>query len=164
MAKKYKISSLPETKLRFWGPPNRSHAIMLPQLRPNPTLRSAHTCNVTAYRSAVTLPVTDTIRSYELNFHPVPHGVTVSCERYTLGFPVCYGSPSDVFATSSGFVYLYTLRFKEREIRADDGDKGNCTQAGKCTAVRVCWQTGIFSRSAGYIGISPECLPMNLNF
>jgi hypothetical protein len=50
------------------------------------------TCNVTAYRNAVTLQVTDTIRSYDLNFHPVPHDVTVSCERYTVGFPVCYGS------------------------------------------------------------------------
>jgi hypothetical protein len=56
-------------------------------------LRWAHTCTVTAYRNAVTLLVTDTIRSYDLNFHPVPHGVTVSCgERYTMGFPVCYGS------------------------------------------------------------------------
>jgi hypothetical protein len=27
-----------------------------------------------------------------MNFHPVPHGVTVSCERYTMGFPVCNGS------------------------------------------------------------------------
>jgi hypothetical protein len=51
-----------------------------------------HTCNVTAYRNAVTLQVTDTIRSYDLNFHPVPHGVTVSCERYTVAFLVCYGS------------------------------------------------------------------------
>jgi hypothetical protein len=48
----------------------------------------------------------------------VPHGVTVSCERYTVGFPVCYGSPSDVFAASSGFVRLYTLCFKEKEKRA----------------------------------------------
>ena len=60
---------------------------------------------VTLQRNAVTLQVTDTIRSYELNFHSVPHGVTVSCERYTLGFPVCYGSQTDVFATSSGFVH-----------------------------------------------------------
>jgi hypothetical protein len=59
--------------------------------------------------------VTDTIRGYELNFLPVPHGVTVSCERYTLVFPVCYGSPIDVFAASTGFVHLYTLRFKEKE-------------------------------------------------
>jgi hypothetical protein len=55
-------------------------------------LRWVHTCNVTAYRKAVTLQVTDTIRNYDLNFHPVPHGVTVSCEHYTMGFPVCYGS------------------------------------------------------------------------
>jgi hypothetical protein len=64
--------------------------------------------------------VADTIRNNELNFHPVPHGVTVSCECYTVGFPVCYGSPSDVFAASSGFVHLYTfyvLRFKEKETR-----------------------------------------------
>jgi hypothetical protein len=40
----------------------------------------------------VMLQVTYTKRSYYLNFHPVPHGVTVSCERYTMGFPVCYGS------------------------------------------------------------------------
>jgi len=60
----------------------------------------------------VTLQVTGTIRSYELNFHPMPHGITVSCEHYTLGFPVCYGSPSNVFAASSGFVHLYALRFK----------------------------------------------------
>jgi len=65
------------------------------------------TCNVTAYRNVVTLQVTATIQSYELNFLPVHHGVTVSCERYTLGFPVCYGSPSDVLAASSGFVHLY---------------------------------------------------------
>ena len=76
-------------------------------------LRWVHTCNVTAYHNAVTLQVTDAIRSYELNFHPVPHGVTVSYERYTLGLPVCYGSPSDVFAASSGLVHVYTLRFKE---------------------------------------------------
>jgi hypothetical protein len=55
-------------------------------------LRWVHTCNVTAYRTAVTLQVTGTRQSYDLNFHPVPHGVTVSCERYTVGFPVCYGS------------------------------------------------------------------------
>jgi len=48
----------------------------------------------------------------------MPHGVTVSCKRYTVGFPVCYESPSDVFAASTGFVHLYTLRFKEKEKRA----------------------------------------------
>jgi hypothetical protein len=75
-------------------------------------LRWVHTCNVTAYRNAVTLQVTDTILSYELNFHPVPHRVTVSRERYALGSPVCYGSPSDVFTVSSGFIHSYILLFK----------------------------------------------------
>jgi hypothetical protein len=78
---------------------------------PTNALGWVHTSNVTAYRNVVTLQLTDTIRRQELNLHPVPHGVTVSCEGYTVGFPVCYGSPSDVFAVSSGFVHLYTLRF-----------------------------------------------------
>jgi hypothetical protein len=64
------------------------------------------------------LQVTDTIWSCYQNFHPVPHGITVSCERYTMGFPVRYRSPKDVSAASSGFVHLYTLRFKEKEKRA----------------------------------------------
>jgi hypothetical protein len=47
----------------------------------------------------------------------VPHGVTVSCERYIMVFPVCYGSLSNVFAASSGFLHLckYTLYIKEKE-------------------------------------------------
>jgi hypothetical protein len=56
--------------------------------------RWVHTCIVTVYHNTVTLEVADTIRSYDLNFHPVPHGVTVPCERYTMRFPVCYGSHS----------------------------------------------------------------------
>jgi hypothetical protein len=47
-------------------------------------LTCVHTCNFTAYRNAVTLQVTDRIRSYDLNFHRVPQGVTVSYERYTM--------------------------------------------------------------------------------
>jgi hypothetical protein len=35
-----------------------------------------------------------------------------------MGFAVCYGNPNDVFAASSGFVHLYTLRFKEEEKSA----------------------------------------------
>jgi hypothetical protein len=70
-------------------------------------LRWVHTCNVTAHRNAVTLQVTDTIRSYDLNFHPVPHGVTVSCERYSMGFPVCSGS--------------------QKARGADGGDVSRCT-------------------------------------
>jgi hypothetical protein len=52
-------------------------------------LRWVHTIH--AFRNAATLQVTHTIRSYDLNFHPVLVGVTVSCKRYTRQFPVCYG-------------------------------------------------------------------------
>jgi hypothetical protein len=55
-------------------------------------LRWVHTWNVTAFHNAVTLQMTDMKRSYDLNFHPVPHGIIVSCEHYTMGFPVYYGS------------------------------------------------------------------------
>jgi hypothetical protein len=55
-------------------------------------LRWVYTCNVTVYRNTVTLQVADMIRSYGLNFYPVPHDVTVSCDLYAKGFPVCYGS------------------------------------------------------------------------
>jgi hypothetical protein len=58
------------------------------------------------------------IWNYELNFNPVPHGVSVSCERYSRWFPVCYGSLSDASATCSGFIHLYTFCFKEKEKRA----------------------------------------------
>jgi hypothetical protein len=50
-------------------------------------LRWVHTCNVTAYRITGTLQVTDTIRIYDLNFHPVLHGVTVSCRALHRGVP-----------------------------------------------------------------------------
>jgi hypothetical protein len=49
-------------------------------------------CNVTAYRDAVKLRVTDTIRSYDLSTNPMPHGVTAFSENYTMGFPVSYGN------------------------------------------------------------------------
>jgi hypothetical protein len=65
------------------------------------------------------LQVIDMIQSYKLKFHPVSHGITVSCERYTLGFPVCYKSPSDVFAASSGFAHLNTLCFKEKKKKTE---------------------------------------------
>jgi hypothetical protein len=69
--------------------------------------------------------VTDTTGNYDLNFHPVPHGVTASCELFTMGFPVCYESPRDVFTASCGFVHLYTLRFKEKEKTASVVAKAN---------------------------------------
>ena len=39
---------------------------------------------------------------------------TVSGKHCTLGFPVRYGSPRDVFAASSSFVHLHTLRIEEK--------------------------------------------------
>jgi hypothetical protein len=49
----------------------------------------------------------------------VPLGITVSRKHYTRQFPVCYRCPNDVvFAARSGFVHLYTLRFKEKEKKA----------------------------------------------
>jgi len=87
-----------------------------------------HTCNVTAYRNTVTLQVADTLRSYELNFHPVPRGVTVSCERCALGLPVCYWSPSDVFAASSGFIHLYIhYALKKKREKSGGGDVSSFT-------------------------------------
>jgi hypothetical protein len=56
------------------------------------SLSCVNTCNVTANLNAILLQVTDTIRSYDMKFHPVPHDVTVSCRSYAMGFRVCYGS------------------------------------------------------------------------
>jgi hypothetical protein len=44
--------------------------------------------NVTAFRNPVMLQVTDGKQSYDLNSHPVPHDVTVSCEDYAMGFAI----------------------------------------------------------------------------
>ena len=92
-----------------------------------------------------------------LNFHPVAHGV-VTCERYTLGFPVCYGSPNDVFAVSSGFVHLYTLRFKEKEKRAAVVANATVQKQGSLQRFKF---AGRHEFSVGQIRISPECLPVN---
>jgi hypothetical protein len=56
------------------------------------TLRWVHTCNITAYRNSVMMHVTDMKWSYDLNFHSVPHSITISCKCYTMGYPVCYRS------------------------------------------------------------------------
>jgi hypothetical protein len=74
--------------------------------------------------------VIDEIRSYELNFLPLPHGVTVACELYTRGVPSLLREPSDVFAASSGFVHLYTLHFKEKEKSAAVVAKATVLQQG----------------------------------
>jgi len=58
-------------------------------------------------------------------------------------------------AAASYICMHYGLKKREK---IGGGGKSNCTQVGKCTAVRVCWQTGIYSWSVGYIRISPECL------
>jgi hypothetical protein len=55
--------------------------------------RWVHMCNVTVYHNTIMLQLTDTKQSYDLNFHSVPHGVTVPCERYTLGFPSLLWEP-----------------------------------------------------------------------
>jgi hypothetical protein len=36
------------------------------------------------------------------------------------------------------YINIYYALKKNRKIGG--GGKGNCTQAGKCTAVQVCWQ------------------------
>jgi hypothetical protein len=40
---------------------------------------------------------------------------------------------------ADSYIQVYTLHFKEK--KSGGGGKGNCTQAGKCTAVQVCSQT-----------------------
>jgi hypothetical protein len=60
---------------------------------------------------------------------------------------------------AASYIYIhYALKKK-----SGHGGKDSCTHARKSTAVQVCWQTLIFSRSLSYIRISPECLPVNLN-
>jgi hypothetical protein len=65
----------------------------------------------------------------------VSHG-----EQYLQAFPVRYGSPRDVFAASSSFVRLNTLRVKERKKKkkhSGGAAKHNCTHEGKFTVVQV---------------------------
>jgi hypothetical protein len=81
--------------------------------------------------------VTDTIWNYELNFYPVPQDVTKSYESHIMRFPVCHRSPSDVFATSSGFVHLYTLGFKEKEKRAAVVAKATVHKQGSLQQFKV---------------------------
>jgi hypothetical protein len=65
-------------------------------------LRRVHTCNVTAYRIAVTLQVTDTIRSYDLKFIPClmaqqyPASVTPGGSQFVTGASSS-GVPRDFF-------------------------------------------------------------------
>jgi len=87
------------------------HSHLSPSLPP-PCVTGCHKVPNALY-TLVTLPrtvttyvgVTDRIRSYELNFHPVPHGVPASVTLR--GSQFVFGSPGDVFAASSGFVHLF---------------------------------------------------------
>jgi hypothetical protein len=55
----------------------------------------------------------------------MPHGLTLSCNRYTRQFSVCYRCQNDVvIAASSGVTHLYTLRFKEKDKKSSGGGKG----------------------------------------
>jgi hypothetical protein len=54
-----------------------------------------------------------------------------------VGFPVRYGSPRDVFAASSSFVHLHTLRTEEKKKNSGGGGKRNCTQTGMFTVIQV---------------------------
>jgi len=74
--------------------------------------------------------VTDKIRGYELHYLPVPHGVTVTCERYTHRGPSLLRESSDVFAASTGFVHLYTLHFKQKRKSAAVLAKATVHQQG----------------------------------
>jgi hypothetical protein len=76
-------------------------------------LRWIHTCNVTAYRNAVTLQATDTKLSYDLNFQPVPHGV-----QY----------PASVTQWGSQFVTgAKSIMNVQKARRAEGGDVSRCT-------------------------------------
>ena len=69
-------------------------------------LRWVHTCNVTACRNVASYWHDTGLRA-EHSSRASRRDST--CERYRLGFPVCYGSPSDVFAASSGQWWRVTL-------------------------------------------------------
>jgi hypothetical protein len=114
--------------------------------------RWVHTCNAIARRNSVTWWVTDTIRSYGLNFHPVPHGVTISCERYTLGLR----EPKRCLCSQQWlrtFIYTYILRFKEKEKRAAVVAKATVHKQGSARRFKFAGRLWIFSRSVGYIRI-----------
>jgi hypothetical protein len=79
-----------------------------------------------------------------------------------MGFPVCYGTPSDVFAASSGFVHLYTLHFKEKEKRVAVVAKATAHKQGSVERFKF---AGRLEFSAVvYVRSSPACFPVNLNF
>ena len=82
-----------------------------------------------------------------------------------MGFPVCFRSPSDVLAAGSGFVCLHTLHSKEKEKRSAMVAKAT---VHKQKSVQRFKFAGRLEFSADqwviYVRISPEFLPVNLNF
>jgi hypothetical protein len=66
-------------------------------------------------------------------------------------------------AASSGFVHLYTLRFKEKEKRAAVVANGTVHKQGRAQRFKCAGRLE-FQSVSGRIRISPECLPVNLNF
>ena len=81
-----------------------------------------------------------------------------------MGLPVCYGSPSDVFAGSSGFVHLHTSRSKDKEKTATLVTKVTVHKKGSVQRFKFAGRLEFFRRSVGYIRISPECLLVNWYF
>jgi hypothetical protein len=83
-------------------------ASLPPEKNPSVLLRWVHTCNVTAYRNAVTLQLTDTKRSYGLNFRPVPHGVALSCERTSGGSQFVSGARAmSLRLAAASYIYIH---------------------------------------------------------
>ena len=56
------------------------------------------------------------------------------------------------------------LRFKEKEKRAAVVAKATVHKQGSVQRFEFAGRLEFFSRSVGYIRISPECFPVNLNF
>ena len=80
-----------------------------------------------------------------------------------MGFPVCYGTPSDVFAASSGFVHLYTLRFKSKEKRAAVVAKASVHKQGSSLLAELNFQpvSGLYKN---FTRMSPSEFGFLINF
>jgi len=87
-------------------------------------LRWVLTCNVTAYRNVASDSHGTELRAELPTRASRRNSILRALHR---GVPSLLREPSDVFAASSGFVRLYTFRFKGKEKRADGGDVSRCT-------------------------------------
>ena len=82
--------------------------------------------------------MTDTIQSYELKFHPVPHDVIAAYELYTWGSHFVTGTRvMSLQLAAVLYILVHITLYRIRE-KSGGGGKGNCTQTRKCTAVQVC--------------------------